>query len=90
MRVKPIAVRALEPYKIWVKFDDGVEGILDYSDIAGQGVFKVWEDPDFFKKVFIDNDLHVVSWPGELEFDRENMYMTITGLTWDQFKVMAN
>ena len=36
--VCPVEVRALEPYRIWLRYDDGVEGELDLSDMAGKGV----------------------------------------------------
>ena len=36
--VCPVEVRALEPYRIWLRYDDGVEGELDLSDTAGDGV----------------------------------------------------
>ncbi len=79
-------VKALEPYKIWVRFADGVEGILDYSDFADQGVFKAWSDINFFRGVYIRESDNVVCWSDELDFDKENMYMQLTGLTWDQLK----
>ena len=31
-------------YRLWVRFEDGVEGEADLSDVAGRGVFKRWTD----------------------------------------------
>ena len=45
--VRPVEVRALEPYRIWLRYDDGVEGELDLSYLAGDGVFAAWEDHSF-------------------------------------------
>ncbi len=43
------AVRALKPYRIWVGFEDGLEGEVDLSDLAGRGVFQRWtENPSEF------------------------------------------
>jgi len=50
---KPIEVKALADYKIWVKYSDGVEGEVDLSHLAGKGVFKVWNDYSAFEKVYI-------------------------------------
>lgn len=86
MKVKLEEVKALEPYKIWVRFADGVEGVLDYSDFAGKGVFKAWNDLNFFNGVYIRSSDNVVCWSDDLDFDKENMYMQLTGLTWDQLK----
>ena len=38
-RVRPVEVRALEPYRIWLRYDDGAEGEVDLSYLAGDGVF---------------------------------------------------
>ncbi len=35
--VRPIEVRALAPYRIWLRYDDGIEGEVDLSDLAGDG-----------------------------------------------------
>lgn len=52
-RPRPVEVRALEPYWIWVRYDDGIEGEVDLSHKAGRGVFSAWEDPEFFADVRI-------------------------------------
>lgn len=49
--LRPVGVRALEPYRIWLRYDDGVEGELDLSYLAGDGVFAAWEDQSFFSAV---------------------------------------
>ena len=46
---KPVAVKALADYQVWLRYDDGAEGTVDLSDLAGRGVFKAWGDPAFFK-----------------------------------------
>ncbi len=86
MKVNLVEVKALEPYKIWVRFTDGVQGTLDYSDFAGKGAFKEWDDINFFKGVYIRTSDNVVCWSDDLDFDKENMYMQLTGLTWEQLQ----
>ena len=48
-------VIAAEPrgdFKVWVRFENGVEGEADLSDLAGRGVFKRWtENPSEFGQV---------------------------------------
>jgi hypothetical protein len=41
--VKPISVSALPNLRIKVVFSDGTEGVVGLSELAGQGIFKVWE-----------------------------------------------
>ena len=47
-RVRPVAVRALEPYRVWLRYEDGGEGEVDLSHLAGDGVFTAWKDHEFF------------------------------------------
>ena len=48
-----VEVRALEPYRIWFRYDDGVEGELDLSYLAGDGVFAAGEDHSLFAGVHL-------------------------------------
>ena len=41
---KPVQVKALQGYKLWVKFSDGVEGEVNLSHLVGKGVFSKWND----------------------------------------------
>ena len=50
---KPVVARALPDYRIWVRYDDGAEGAVDLSDLAGHGVFRAWADPAVFASVRI-------------------------------------
>ena len=51
--VKPTEVKALDGYRIWIEFDDGVRGEIDLSGFVGRGVWKAWEDRSFFRSVKI-------------------------------------
>ena len=37
---KPVEVKALPQYRIWLRYDDGVQDEVDLSDVAGRGVFQ--------------------------------------------------
>ena len=50
--------------KVWIRFDDGEEGEVDLSDMVGQGVFELWNDPEEFLKVTIDPETHTLTWHG--------------------------
>ncbi len=89
MRIKVISVKALEKYKIFVSFNDGTEGIYDLSDVAGKGVFKAWDDGDYFNRVFINPENDAIAWDDYLEIDSLNCYLHIKGITWEQYKEMS-
>ena len=50
---RPVEARALGQYRLWLRYDDGAEGEVDLSDLAGQGVFEAWRDKAFFTSVQI-------------------------------------
>ena len=39
----PVEVKALDNYRLWVKYSDGVEGVVDLSNLVGDGVFALGE-----------------------------------------------
>ena len=48
--LKPVEVRALDGYRLWLRYADGTEGEVDLSHLAGKGVFKVWSDRDTLRR----------------------------------------
>ena len=46
-------VEPRDGFQIWMRFDDGTAGIVDLHDLAGRGVFKVWEDRRVFESLRI-------------------------------------
>jgi hypothetical protein len=66
---KIIACEARPNYVLWVRFDDGIEGEVDLSNLVGQGVFKAWESPSFWKSVKIDPESETVAWGEEIDLD---------------------
>jgi hypothetical protein len=82
---KIVSVEPVEKYRVKVKFADGIQGIYDVSDLAGKGVFKIWDKDDNFFKVFISKESGAISWPGEIDIDTINTYCTIKGISPDTY-----
>ena len=74
---KPVAVKALEKYKVWVKYQDGSSGTIDLSDLAGKPVFQFWEDEGAFEKVYINPDTGAIAWSEEIELCPDSIYYEI-------------
>ena len=73
-----IAVEARGGFKIWVRFEDGLEGEVDLSDLAGRGVFKRWtENPSEFRKASVDPQSGTVTWPGGLDVAPDRLYSEV-------------
>lgn len=87
---KLISAISLGKYKLRLSFNDGVEGIVDLSDIAGKGIFTTWDNDNLFDKVFIDKESGALSWPGNLDIDSLNCYLQIKEITYNQYKKKAD
>ena len=79
----PIEVKPLEGYKIWLRYEDGVEGEVDLSDVAGKGVFAAWDDRAFFESARLD-EYGDIAWDDEIGLCQDALYMEITGKTVDE------
>ena len=72
-----VEVEPREDYQIWIRFADGLEGVVDLSDLVGKGVFAAWSDPAEFRKVFIDPETHTVAWPGGIDLAPDALYQDL-------------
>ena len=66
--------------KLWVRFEDGLEGEVDLSSLVGKGVFAVWNDPEMFNQVGIDPESRTVVWPGNIDLAPDGLYEDILAL----------
>ena len=63
-----VAVEALRGYRLRVRFLDGLEGVVDMSELvssANAGVFAALADSEAFNRAFVA--LGAVCWPGGLD-----------------------
>jgi hypothetical protein len=81
--IRPVAVRPEEAYRLWLRYEDGAEGTVDLSDLAGRGVFAAWEDRSVFEAVRI-SESGAVEWPGNLDLCGDALYMRLTGKSPDE------
>ena len=87
--VRPIEVRLLTGFRIWIEFDDGKCGEIDLSDVAGQGIFRAWDEPGAFEKVRITSH-RSIAWNDEVELCPDSLYMEITGKSWEELTSYAD
>jgi hypothetical protein len=77
---KAVEVKALDGYRIWLRFADGIEGEIDLNHLAGRGLFKAWADRTIFESVHIDTS-GAIAWNEELELCPDALYLRLTGKT---------
>jgi len=77
-----IAVQAKEEYKLYLKFEDGVEGIVDISQlIEFTGVFATIQNQDYFNQVKVNPDWGTIYWENGADLDPDVLYSIIKGET---------
>ena len=76
--IMPVRVQARSNYHIYLEFSDGIKGEVDLSDLAGKGVFQVWNDYDFFEAVHL-GDQREIKWNDEIELSADSLYLKLTG-----------
>ena len=80
MLVDVVAVRPVGGHRIWLRFDDGVEGELDLSRVLNlEGVFEPLRDPEFFGCVRVDPEWGTIGWPGDIDLDSEMLHSLVRG-----------
>ena len=72
-----VSARALPGYRLSIRFEDGVEGEVNLTELVGKGVFTPWSNPAEFQKVFIDPKSHTVAWPGGIDLCPESLHQDI-------------
>jgi len=77
---RPIYIQALPGYRLWIRFDDGVEGEVDLSNLVGKGVFTIWNDFAVFQKVYI-GEHGEIAWGKEIDICPDSIYLRISGKT---------
>ena len=75
---KLIEVKALPEYRIRLRYDDGVQGDVDLSDLVGRGVFQAWADPAVFIGVRLGSH-GAIEWSPDLDLCPDAMYLRLTG-----------
>lgn len=78
--LKPTNIKPLDHYRLWLKFSDGVDGVVDLSYLVGKGVFALWNDYAAFQNAVIGASGEIV-WNEQVDLDSIALYLKITGKT---------
>jgi hypothetical protein len=70
-----VEVRVLGGYRLFLRFEDGVEGEVDIAEVIPfEGVFARLRERTEFQKVFVDPEWGTICWPGNLDLAPEPLY----------------
>ena len=81
--IRPVKIKALENYRVWIKYSDGQSGEIDLSNYVGKGIFKLWKDEIFFQTVHIGNSGEI-AWGTKIDLCPDALYMKLTQKTPEQ------
>lgn len=75
-----VEVRPLEGYRVFLKFDDGIQGELDLESLLDpfDGVFEPLRDHARFREVFVDSG-GTIAWPNGADIAPETLYALVSG-----------
>ncbi len=71
-------VEALKDCKLQLTFADGSAGTVNLSDLAGKGVFALWNDRSAFEDVRI-GEAGELRWGDQIDLCPDAMYLRLTG-----------
>jgi uncharacterized protein DUF2442 len=76
-----VEVKPLDPYKLFIRFEDGVEGVVALDQIVTfEGIFARLQDPAEFRKASVHPELGVVYWPNGADLDADVLHALLTRL----------
>lgn len=67
-------------YVLRVRFDDGIEQVIDFEPVLGGELYRPLRDPAVFKQVRLDPEVHTLVWPNGADFDPETLH------NWPQYE----
>ena len=62
--------RHVGDYRVWLRFQDGLEGEVDLADVLWGPAFEPLKSVSEFSKVYVDPEWSTLVWPNGADFAR--------------------
>lgn len=69
--------RASEDYRLWLRFDDCVEGSVFLGNLLEVSAFRSWRGVGMFCSVAVDPGASTVVWDGGIRLDPDILYQDV-------------
>lgn len=80
MMIDIVEARRLGGHRVWVQFEDGVQGEIDLAEfIRFEGVFAPLQDPARVAEVSVHPELGSLHWPNGADLDPDVLYAKVSG-----------
>lgn len=76
--LRPTMVAPRDGYRIWLRYSDGAAGEIDLGHLAGEGIFRAWDERKFFESVGFGAS-GAIAWGDDIELCPDALYMQLTG-----------
>jgi len=75
-----IQVIPKENYQLYLKFEDGCEGVVDISQlIEFSGIFEPLQELNYFRSVEVHPEWGTIYWSNGADLDPDVLYSVVTG-----------
>lgn len=75
-----VEARATGGYRLYIRFEDGVDGEVDLEELVEfKGVFELLKDPAEVARVRVDPELGTICWQSGADLDPDVLYAKLTG-----------
>jgi hypothetical protein len=73
-----ISVQPLEAYQLHLRFEDGIEGVIDISKlISFSGIFSPLADLDYFATVQVNPEFGTIVWENGADLDPDVLHSIV-------------
>jgi hypothetical protein len=76
-----VFVEPKDDYRLRLRFEDGIEGIVDVTKLVSfKGIFSPLKDSSEFSRVRVNSELGTIEWECGADLDPDVLYAEITGI----------
>ena len=87
--VPVVEARYVRDYTVWLRFEDGLQGEADLTDVVfepGEWVAPL-RDVEYFKKFRVNHDTATIEWPNRCDVSPEFLHLRVLGF--DPARIIA-
>jgi hypothetical protein len=64
----------IAPYTLQIRFNDNTQQTVDFKPVLAGELYGPLRDPELFKKVRVDPEVHTLVWPNGADFDPATLH----------------
>lgn len=80
---RAVEVKSLPEFRLYLRYSDGVEGVVNLSHLAGKGIFRIWDRAGAFDGVSIGS-AGEIRWGDAVDLCSDALYLELTGKSPDE------